>query len=200
MCNLALLILGVTDALWSDCQGIWALFHLRDVILSWWVCSVLLMVMFWPTVAYWKMTCFSSAAGVNNSCYFYENIPVVQIFVPLLVIFKRYPFIIFSLLLCHLLSWWTVVFEGQAFVVGHLDHDPSTLSLSQEFLDWGRTHRRPSLLAAIFLHVVKAFNMSICWAGKRTTIETSNDFCIVECKPLLKSQTNVLLCKEHWEA
>lgn len=37
---------------------------------------------------YWKMTCSSSAAGSNNSCYFYEKIPVIQAFVPLLVICK----------------------------------------------------------------------------------------------------------------
>lgn len=164
------------------------------------VCAVLLMVMFWQTVVYWKMTFFSSAAALNNSCYFCENIPVVHVFVPLPAIFKRYTFIIFSLLLCRTLSWGTVVLRVRPLSVGIWIITLQLLSLSKEFLDWGKTHRRPNPVAAIFLHVVKALNMSICWAGKGTTIETSNNFYIVEYKPLLKSQANVLFCKEHWEA
>lgn len=61
---------------------------------------------------------FSSAAGLSNSCYFYENIPVGQGFVPLLTICKRYTFIIFSLLLCHILSRWTVVLRVRPLSLG----------------------------------------------------------------------------------
>lgn len=91
---------------------------------------------------------------LNSSCCLYENIPVVHVFVPLPAIFKRYTFIIFSLLLCHTLSWCTVVLRVRPLSVGIWIITLQLLSLSKEFLDWGKTHRRPNPVAAIFLHVV----------------------------------------------
>lgn len=80
------------------------------------------------------MTSFSSAAGLNNSCYFYENIPVVHVFVRLPAVFKRYTFIIFFLIIMSYFVLTYSCFEGQAFVSRYLDHNPSTPECEQSFL------------------------------------------------------------------